>query len=63
MLPWVKPDQNSAISATTKQSLNLGTTATKMVPNKITTMNQQTIMTTQPSMSQGRDVTVLQDVS
>ena len=33
-----------------------------MVPNPTTTMNQQTIMTTQPSMSQDTDVTVVQDI-
>ena len=50
------------LSATTSESLNPDTTATKMVPNPTTTMNQQTIMTTQPSMSQDTDVTVVQDI-
>ena len=50
------------ISATTSESPSPGTTATTMVPNPTTTMNQQTIMTTQPSMSQDTDVTVVQDI-
>ena len=50
------------LSATTSESPSPGTTATTMVPNPTTTMNQQTIMTTQPSMSQDTDVTVVQDI-
>jgi hypothetical protein len=51
------------LSATTSESPIPGTTATTMVPKPTTTMNQQTIMTTQPSMSQDTDVTTVQDVS
>ena len=51
------------ISATTSESPSPGTTATTMVPNPTTTMNQQTIMTTQPSLSHDTDVTVVQDIS
>merc|ERR1712110_759965 len=52
----------SSVFATTSESPSPGTTATTMVPNPTTTMNQQTIMTTQPSMSQDTDVTVVQDI-
>merc|ERR1739838_1157788 len=52
----------STVFATTSESPSPGTTATTMVPNPTTTMNQQTIMTTQPSMSQDTDVTVVQDI-
>ena len=50
------------LSATTSESPSPGTTASTMVPKPTTTMNQQTIMTTQPSMSQDTDVTVVQDI-